>query len=99
MSISAATSQRTARWASSATASGTLSAFFTAETAGSASLSPREEAIRTLGVGLVTLAAMLISLSAARQRAEPRRHDLEPATQRTPGAPALDLDAIRSAGF
>ena len=47
----------------------------------------------------MTLAAMLISLSAVRQRAEPRRQDVEPVTQRLPGAPALDLDAIRSAGF
>lgn len=52
-----------------------------------------------LSVGLVTLAAMLITFSAARQRAEPRRQGLEPTAQRLPGAPAVDLEAIRSAGF
>jgi hypothetical protein len=72
---------------------------FSRRFAGSAPSSIPEEAIRTLGVGLVTLAAMLISLSAVRQRAEPRRQDVEPVTQRVPGAASLDMDAIRSAGL
>lgn len=55
--------------------------------------------MRMLSFGLAALAAMLISFSAARQRAEPRRQGLDPTAQRLPGAPVVDLEAIRSAGF
>jgi hypothetical protein len=58
-----------------------------------------EEAIRTLSVSLVALAAMMVSVSVARQRSEPRREDLQPRSTRvlTPGI--VDLEAIRTAGF
>jgi hypothetical protein len=47
----------------------------------------------------MTLAAMLVSLSVARQRGEVRRQETDPPPQRTHATPALDLDAIRTAGL
>jgi hypothetical protein len=58
---------------------------------------PQEDAIRTLGVSLVAIAAIAASINLARQRNEQRA----PEPRVTPGdAPATaNLDAIRSAGL
>jgi hypothetical protein len=59
----------------------------------------REVPIRTLGVSLVAIAAIVASLALARQRSEERQPELPAPTPRTPAAVDLNLDAIRSAGF
>ena len=58
-----------------------------------------EDTIRTLSVGLMALAAMMVIFSVARQRSEPRREDIEPPSGRAHAPSPVNLDAIRSAGF
>jgi hypothetical protein len=58
-----------------------------------------EETIRTLSVGLMALAAMMVSFSVARQRTEPRREETQPPTGRAFAPSPVNLDALRSAGF
>jgi hypothetical protein len=55
--------------------------------------------IRTLGVSLVAIAAIVASLTIVRQRSEVRQPEPAPPTPRTPAAVDLNLDAIRSAGL
>lgn len=56
--------------------------------------------IRALGVSLVAIAAVVATLTVARQRSEERATQPEPdSAGRVPAAPPLDLDAIRSAGM
>ena len=62
----------------------------------------REAPIRTLGIGLIALAAIVASVSVARHRGGEQGF-LEPEPGRAPApapaAPRVDLDAIRSAGL
>jgi hypothetical protein len=58
-----------------------------------------EGTIRTISVGLMALAAMMVSFSVARQRSEPRRAEPQPASGRAHAPSPVNLDAIRSAGF
>ena len=58
-----------------------------------------EGTIRTLSVGLMALAAMMVSFSVARQRSEPRREEIQPPAGRAYAPSPVNLDAIRSAGF
>jgi hypothetical protein len=64
-------------------------------------LSPlfREVPIRTLGVSLVAIAAIVASLAIVRQRSEETQPEPPAPNPRTPAAVDLNLDAIRSAGF
>jgi len=60
----------------------------------------KEELIRTLGVSLVAIAAIVASLAVVRQRQEDAvRREPEPQPARSPAAVKLDLDQIRSAGL
>ncbi len=59
----------------------------------------REVPIRTLGVSLVAIAAVVATLTVARQRSEERTAQPEPQPGRAPAANPLDLDALRSAGM
>ena len=58
-----------------------------------------EDTIRTISVGLMALAAMMVSFSVARQRSEPRHEDIQPPSGRAHAPAPVNLDAIRSAGF
>ena len=58
-----------------------------------------EERIRTLGIGLVAIAAVMASLTIVRQRSEERHPELPPTPGRAPAAPDMNLDAIRTAGL
>jgi hypothetical protein len=60
---------------------------------------PREVAIRALGVGLITIAAVLASLSVARSWNVERHPEPNPAPGRSPAPPAVNLDDIRAAGL
>lgn len=63
-------------------------------------LSQREALIRTLGVGLIALAAIVASLTVVRQRQEeahPPEGEKRP--QHTPASSRLDLDQLRAAGM
>jgi hypothetical protein len=55
--------------------------------------------IRTLGVSLVAIAAIVASLTIVKQRSEERQPEPEAPEPRTPAAVDLNLDAIRSAGL
>lgn len=53
-----------------------------------------------MGVSLVAIAAIVASLAVARQRHEEGRAEPpQPAPERSPAAPALDLEGIRAAGW
>ena len=56
-------------------------------------------AIRTLGIGLVAVAAVMVSLTFVRQRNEVRRPDPQPTPGRAPVLSGTKLDAIRTAGL
>jgi hypothetical protein len=61
---------------------------------------PREALIRTLGVGLIAIAAIVASLAVARQRLEePGASDLEKGPRIVPASARLDLDQLREAGM
>lgn len=61
---------------------------------------PREALIRTLGVGLIAIAAIVASLTVARQRQDDgRAAEGEKGPQITPAAARLDLDQLRAAGM
>lgn len=62
-------------------------------------ISNREGLIRTLGIGLVAIAAVVASLTLVRQRNEGQRPEPQPAPDRAPAPPGLNLDEIRAAGF
>lgn len=47
----------------------------------------------------MTVALMLLTLSVARQRGDGRRHEQDLDSGRVQSAPALNLDALRSAGL
>jgi hypothetical protein len=74
-----------------------LSAFVRRVREGTFEASCLEDTIRTLSVGLMALAAMMVSMSVAR-RAEPRRDEVPP-TGRTHLPAPVNLDALRSAGL
>ena len=59
----------------------------------------QEELIRTLGIGLVAVAAVMVSLTFVRQRNEVRRPDPQPTPGRAPVLSGTNLDAIRTAGL
>lgn len=59
----------------------------------------REVLIRSLGIGLVAIAAVVVSISVARSRGDARREGVEPALTGTLPSDKLDLDALRSAGL
>ena len=59
----------------------------------------QEEHIRTLGIGLVAVAAVMASLTIARQRSEMRRAEPQPTPGRAPALADMNLDAIRTAGL
>jgi len=58
-----------------------------------------EGPIRTLGFGLIAIAALVASLTIVRQRNEERSEEPQPTPGRAPATPGLNLDAIRSAGL
>ena len=58
----------------------------------------QEARIRTLGISLVAIAAVVVSMTIARQREE-RQPGQAPAPDRAPTPDGLNLDAIRSAGL
>lgn len=64
---------------------------------------PREAPIRTLGVSLVAIAAVVASLTLVRNRSEERKHEddhgHEPAYPAVPRDRNVDLDQLRSAGL
>jgi hypothetical protein len=59
-----------------------------------------EALIRTLGVGLIAIAAIVASLTVVKQRQEEARDaEGEKRPQLTPAQPRLDLDQLRAAGM
>ena len=56
-------------------------------------------AIRTLGVSLVAIAAIVASLTVARQRQEVPSRFREKRPEHSPAAVDLDLEGLRAAGF
>lgn len=60
---------------------------------------PREAPIRTLGVSLIAVAAVVASLTIVRQRQEEPVRDKEKRPQHSPAAVDLDLERLRAAGF
>jgi hypothetical protein len=60
---------------------------------------PREAPIRTLGVSLIAIAAVVASLTIARQRQEEPARDKEKRPEHSPAAVDLDLERLRAAGF
>jgi hypothetical protein len=60
---------------------------------------PREAPIRTLGVSLIAIAAVVASLTIARQRQEEPARDKEKRPESSPAAVDLDLERLRAAGF
>ncbi len=60
---------------------------------------PREALIRTLGVSLVAIAAVVASLTIVRQRQEEPARDKEKRPESSPAAVDLDLERLRAAGF
>ncbi|HEV7589953.1 MAG TPA: hypothetical protein VGO40_17690 [Longimicrobium sp.] len=61
--------------------------------------STREALIRTLGVSLVAIAAIVASLTVARQRQEVPSRFREKRPEHSPAAVDLDLEGLRAAGF
>jgi hypothetical protein len=61
--------------------------------------STREALIRTLGVSLVAIAAIVASLTVARQRQEVPSRFREKRPEHSPAAVDLDLEQLRAAGF
>lgn len=62
--------------------------------------SSREALIRTLGVSLIAIAAIVASLTVARQRQEEApAPEGEKRPQHSPTASRLDLDQLRAAGM
>jgi hypothetical protein len=61
--------------------------------------STREALIRTLGVSLVAIAAIVASLTVARQRQEIPSRFREKRPEHSPAAVDLDLEQLRAAGF
>lgn len=61
--------------------------------------STREALIRTLGVSLVAIAAIVASLTVARQRQETPNRFREKRPEHSPAAVGLDLEELRAAGF
>lgn len=61
--------------------------------------STREALIRTLGVSLVAIAAIVASLTVARQRQEMPTRFREKRPEHSPAAVDLDLEQLRAAGF
>jgi hypothetical protein len=61
--------------------------------------STREALIRTLGVSLVAIAAIVASLTVARQRQEVPSRFKEKRPEHSPAAVDLDLEQLRAAGF
>jgi hypothetical protein len=59
----------------------------------------REEPIRTLGIGLLAVAAVIASLTIVRQRNEGRHPEPPPTPGRAPLSAGINLDAIRTAGL
>lgn len=59
----------------------------------------REARIRTLGVSLIAIAAIVASLTVAKQRHETRAPEEEKGPQPAPAAARLDLDQLRAAGM
>jgi hypothetical protein len=59
----------------------------------------QEENIRTLGIGLVAIAAVMVSLTLVKQRNEARQPEPEPTPGRAPATTGMNLDAIRTAGL
>lgn len=60
----------------------------------------REALIRTLGVGLIALAAIVASLSVVKQRQEEARlPEGEKRPQHLPASSGVDLDQLRAAGM
>ena len=59
----------------------------------------QEEPIRTLGIGLVAIAAVMASLTIAWQRNEARELEPQPAPGGEPITLGMNLDAIRTAGL
>ena len=59
----------------------------------------REALIRTLGVSLVAIAAIVASLTVARQRQEVPSRFREKRSEHSPAAVDLDLEQLRAAGF
>jgi len=59
----------------------------------------QEELIRTLGIGLVAVAAVMVSMTFVRQRSEERRPEPQPTPGRAPALVGMNLDAIRTAGL
>jgi hypothetical protein len=59
----------------------------------------REELIRTLGIGLLAVAAVMASLTIVRQRNEERHPEPQPTPGRAPVSAGINLDAIRTAGL
>jgi hypothetical protein len=67
---------------------------------GAPGLSQREALIRTLGVGLIALAAIVASLTVVKQRQEEARpSEGEKRPQHLPASPRVDLDQLRAAGM
>lgn len=63
-------------------------------------LSLREALIRTLGVGLIALAAIVASLTVVKQRQEEARpSEGEKRPQNSPASSRVDLDQLRAAGM
>jgi hypothetical protein len=63
------------------------------------SLLPGRWPIRTLGVSLVAIAAIVVSLTVARQRSEQRQPEPKLGLDEPPAAVDFDLDDIRAAGL
>ena len=61
--------------------------------------STREALIRTLGVSLVAIAAIVASLTVARQRQELPSRIKDKRQEHSPAAVDLDLEQLRAAGF
>ena len=61
--------------------------------------STREALIRTLGVSLVAIAAIVASLTIVRQRQDEPVRDKGKRPEHSPAAVDLDLEQLRAAGF
>jgi len=59
----------------------------------------REALIRTLGVGLIALAAIVASLSVVKRQEEARLPEGEKRPQNLPSSSGVDLDQLRAAGM
>jgi hypothetical protein len=59
----------------------------------------REALIRTLGVGLIALAAIVASLSVVKRQEVARLPDGEKRPQHLPSSSGVDLDLLRAAGM